>query len=583
MRLTNRIIFGIFVISLLGSATLAYGLSTEFLFEITIAGGTPFGTIANSTHILVTDLSSRTIQIFDLSGSSAPPSIDTSPGFPRGITINSTHILVTDNVGIQVFNLDGTGGVTIAATPLTTPLGLAINSTNIIVADEGSDEIIVLTLSGNQVTTFGSSVLIDPRDVVIDSNGRIIVADSGHNQITIFDSLGNLLTRFGNSTLSAPRGVAVDSIDRIIVSDSGNDRIVVFDSAGNVLTSFGSTGAADGQFNLPQMLAVDSNDRIIVPDSANGDVQVFAYASEGGGGSDSTHKTAPTSGLDWTTHRQIVTDGFRVNDFKVTLDNNWWTNFPEKQIIVGMPNEFEIKTFAQNGGLMIQELCFGLDEVGLINTAEVCLEAWYDYQQNIVDVKVIQDTNVINEDLLKVSTSEKYCDVDGMKCTATLFSDVVFMEHLKNKVMAIQSVDQSRRTMMPTSLNDGIVIFDDSLNPMLTRQIAGTGHEGLITVTQVEKYSDLWIAEDGRIYEMFGISDSFRLVNQSYEKDDDTGNVKNRTHSAYSDLVIWQQNLATEYFDSSLIQKSDKGFIPSAIDIDGIDHRTETMQKLNWH
>ena len=139
MRLTNRIIFGIFVISLLGSATLAYGLSTEFLFEITIAGGTPFGTIANSTHILVTDLSSQTIQIFDLSGSSAPPSIDTSPGFPRGITINSTHILVTDNVGIQVFNLDGTGGVTIAATPLTTPLGLVINSTNIIVADEGSD------------------------------------------------------------------------------------------------------------------------------------------------------------------------------------------------------------------------------------------------------------------------------------------------------------------------------------------------------------------------------------------------------------------------------------------------------------
>ena len=56
------------------------------------------------------------------------------------------------------------------------------------------------------------------------------------------------------------------------------------------------------------------------------------------GGGSNKHKTAPTSGLDWTTHRQIVTDGFRVNDFIVTIDDNWWTDFPEKQIIVGKKN-----------------------------------------------------------------------------------------------------------------------------------------------------------------------------------------------------------------------------------------------------
>jgi len=581
MKLTHKTIFTIFVISFLGSATLAYGLSVEFLFEIIITGGTgfPAATIANSTHILVTETISDTVEIFDISGGL----VDSFPtaNSPRGITINSTHILVTSIVEkIEVFTLSGTGGVSIAAS-LSTPQGLAINSTNILVADTFFDEIIVLDLSGNQVATVGSGLLIDPNDVVIDSNGRIIVADTGHNQIGVFDSSGNLLTRFGNSTLSSPLGVAVDSNNRIIVSDTGNDRIVVFDSSGNVLISFGSDGTANGQFRDPQMLAVDSNDRIIVPDIINNRVQVFAYTTteKSGGSNANKHKTAPTSGLDWTTHRQIVTDGFRINDFKVTLDNRW-TNFPEKQIIVGMPNEFEIKTFAQNGGLMIQELCFGLDEVGLINTAEVCLEAWYDYQQNIVDVKVIQDTNVIDEDLLKVSTSEKYCDVDGMKCTATLFYDVVFMEHLKNKVMAIQSIDQSRRTMMPTSLNDGIVIFGDSLNPMLTRQIAGIEKgEGLITITQVEKYSDLWIAEDGRIFEMYGESDSFRLVNQSYERHIDSGMVKNRTHSAYSNLLLWQEKLATEIFDSSLIQGSDKGFTPVST---GIDHRAETLQKLPW-
>ncbi len=136
--------------------------------------------------------------------------------------------------------------------------------------------------------------------------------------------------------------------------------------------------------------------------------------------------------------------------------------------------------------------------------------------------------------------------------------------------------------MMPTSLNDGIVIFGDSLNLMLTRQIAGTEkEEGLITITQVEKYSDLGIAEDGRIFEMYGESDSFRLVNQSYEMHVDSGMVKNRTHSAYSNLLLWQEKVATKIFDSSLIQGSDMGFTPAPVST-GIDHRTETMQKSPW-
>jgi len=76
-------------------------------------------------------------------------------------------------------------------------------------------------------------------------------------------------------------------------------------------------------------------------------------------------------------------------------------------------------------------------------------------------------------------------------------------------------------------------------------------------------------------------SDSFRLVNQSYERHIDSGMVKNRTHSAYSNLLLWQEKVATEIFDSSLIQGSDKGFTPAPVST-GIDHRTETLQKLPW-
>ena len=47
-------------------------------------------------------------------------------------------------------------------------------------------------------------------------------------------------------------------------------------------------------------------------------------------------------------------------------------------------------------------------------------------------------------------------------------------------------------------------------------------------------------------------------------------------------LIKHQNEIALKYFDSSKIQTSDKGFIVSTLDDNEIDHRTETLQKLNW-
>jgi len=323
-----KAILGIIIISLLGSAALAYGLSTEFLFKFDVNGGVgfPYATTSNSTHILVTDGGTKNVYIFDSLG--VPAGSFPTANLPRGITMNSTHILVTggDDV-VQVFNLSGNSLATFGGpADLGFPEGIAMNSTHILVADTGQDAIVVFNLSGVvQDTIATGGILLDPRDVAFDTSGRIIVADTGNGEMKILTPSGNIIDTFGDGTLITPFGVEVDSQNRIIVSDMGDDQIEIFDSAGNFLTRFGSTGTADGQFNDPQMLTVDSNDRIIVPDFTNKDVQVFAYATESstGGGGGNTHKTAPTSGLDWTTHRQIVTDGFRVNDFIVTIDDNW--------------------------------------------------------------------------------------------------------------------------------------------------------------------------------------------------------------------------------------------------------------------
>ncbi len=311
---------------------------------------------------------------------------------------------------------------------------------------------------------------------------------------------------------------------------------------------------------------------------------VFSSGSSTSAGGDSNkHRTAPTSGLDWTTHRQIVTDGFRINDFIVTIDDNWWTDFPEQKILLMLPNEFEIKTYAQNGGLLVQELCFGLAEVGLTNTAEVCLEAWYDYQQNIVELKVIQETDVIDVDQVYATTSEKKCSESGdMKCTSTLFSNVKFKESMRYNVMAIKSIDQSRRSMMPTSLNDGIDLIGVSINPKPTMTIPGIEkYEGLITITQIEKYSNLWISDDGRIFDV-NSSGSASIVDKDYTRHRDTDAFyMDRNHSEFDKLIAWTQQNAINVFDSSKLQKPDKGFISPAIDEDGIDNRSETLAKLD--
>ena len=107
-----------------------------------------------------------------------------------------------------------------------------------------------------------------------------------------------------------------------------------------------------------------------------------------------------------------------------------------------------------------------------------------------------------------------------------------FLEPLQDDVMAIKAIDYKNRYQI-SYLNDGFDISGDSLNPMNTKMIQGTEkHEGLIEITQSEKYSNLWIADDGRIFESNDYS-SLKWINQSFEKITDQGEPKNRSHSEF--------------------------------------------------
>jgi hypothetical protein len=145
------------------------------------------------------------------------------------------------------------------------------------------------------------------------------------------------------------------------------------------------------------------------------------------------------------------------------------------------------------------------------------------------------------------------------KCDST-FMSAIFLEPLKDTTMAIKAIDFKFRDQT-TYLNDGFDVSGKSLNPMDTSMIPSSiRNEGLILVTQTEKYSKYWVTEDGRMFERntFG---SFKQINQSFERFQDTGDARTRLHSGFGGILLYEQNRASEMFDSSkLISKLPDSF-----------------------
>lgn len=521
---------------------------TNYVVEFGTASGvydTAVDTTVTGTSFTVSPLSENTEYFFivraensaGITGASNEDSITTF-GIPElvlsfdAITANSAVVdWVIDANGGTISEIDverSLDGVTFADIEETETLGIDFIVDGDLTAN--TDFYYRMTATNE----FGTS------DYVLSTPASIMTTN-----LPVIDAVSNISLRFNESY-----------VDTIPACNDVEDGVLVTTSTGAVdsFTSGIQTITYDCQDS-------DGNDAISV-------VRSVTVANRSGGGSDERHKSSPTSGLDWKTNRQIVDGGFKMNNVSFDLDDNWHTDFAKQNVKVGSLNSFGVKTFAQNGGLWIQEFAFGIPEIGEYNDAEALVEVHYNYDKTIKETKIIQNSGVINEGSLFATTNQVSCSNDySMMCYSTELK-FIFDEPLKDDVMAIKSIDLSRRSMHPTYLNEGINVFGDSLTPSNTLQIAGTEkYEGLITVTQSEKYSDLWIAEDGRIFEMFGESDSFKLVNQEID-----GTMNDRVSD---ELKQWTQKNALSVFDSASIQGSDKGFV--TVEYPDIDTRTQFL------
>ncbi len=269
---------------------------------------------------------------------------------------------------------------------------------------------------------------------------------------------------------------------------------------------------------------------------------------KGGGGDE--HLTRPTFGVSHETFETIVDSGFRFNDQSFTINDNFHTPFAQQTVNIGEVNSFEAKIYADKR-IKVQEFLFGIPNVGEAHLAELGVEVWYDYNGEIEEVKAIQKSNVIDKETIVATHEKAKCQATDSeeKCDVTNVS-VVFLEPLKDKIMAVKAIDYKGRYQI-TYLNEGVEIAGESLNPMQTYLIpSNIRDQGLIKVTQLAKYSPYWQSDDDRMFEMNSFG-SFKEINITFERFQDTGTAYTRLHSGFGGVMAYELKRATGIFDAS--------------------------------
>jgi hypothetical protein len=288
------------------------------------------------------------------------------------------------------------------------------------------------------------------------------------------------------------------------------------------------------------------------------------------------YTSKPTFGLSHESNNKIVDNGFTFNNKTFAITNNFHTPFPEQPIAIGEINTFEATVFSEHG-LKVQEFIFGIPNKGEAHLGELSIEIWYDVFGEIQEIKAVQKSDVIDTETLLATHEKTNCASrdSEVNCDVTHIS-MVFLEPLQDKVMAIKAIDNMNRYQI-TYLNEGFDVFGESLNSMPSVMIpSSVKNEGLIQVTQTEKYNSNWITEDGRIFER-NDQGSFKQTNITFERFQDTGEPRDRLHSGFGGIIAYEQKRATDVFDASTLISELPDYVSISMPI--LSERIDTKMK----
>ncbi len=288
-------------------------------------------------------------------------------------------------------------------------------------------------------------------------------------------------------------------------------------------------------------------------------VSTVSLPSTGGGGG-SEHETRPTFGLSHTTYSQFVDYGLQYNEISYAITHNYHTDFPKQEVRVGEMNVFKAKAFVPYG-VKVMEFDFGIPVVGEAHNSEVMIQIWLDNELKVTKTDVLQKENLVDKKSLRVSASETNCSVlDIGKNCIQVVAKIIFLEQPFNDIFAIKAIDNNRR-VQTTYLNEGLDVTGNSLNPPDTALMA-QGKNGLVLMTQIDKFENLWQDPDGLFYTTNSFDSWIRLSPYVIEDNDPTWNVMTRYNDKFILLKEFEANRAIGVFDSSEIQSVLPDFKP---------------------
>lgn len=253
----------------------------------------PFGIYADKDRIYVTDISYKSLYIFDKKKNKVITIEGTDTEnflYPIDVvTDKKGDIYVSDSVRAKVFVFENNGDFshTIAPKELQRPVGLAISADGdkLYIVDALLSKIHVTTLDGKYLNSIGKKGDGDgefnrPTFMDVGSDGKLYISDSMNHRVQILDKDGNFINKFGHlgqeiGSFGSPRGIALDTHGNIYVSDTMFNNIQIFNQNGELLMLLGGYGDKKGQFSLPEDISITSQNSINITDVNNGRVQIF--------------------------------------------------------------------------------------------------------------------------------------------------------------------------------------------------------------------------------------------------------------------------------------------------------------------
>jgi sugar lactone lactonase YvrE len=366
---------------------------------------------------------------------------------PAGIVVDpsgNTYVADTGNNRIVEFDAHGIASVlTISglSPSLSSPSALALDgSGNLYIADTANSRVVKVSASGSgSVVSTGSATLSSPRGVALDPSGNLFIADTGNNRIVEVTSGGSaaaltITVSSGTSTLSSPMGLAVDTTGKLYIADSANNRIVTVapgSTTGVVASILGGV-----TLSAPKSVAVDRIGNLMIADSANDRIAEIDTSGNG------TVLYTGSNSLNGPVG--VAVDPFGTISLTDTGDSRVLTANPPV-----------------NGDLGSSDAIYSLNQ-SVVGFGHVLLGS-----STPVTLNLSFTTGQVGLGAVKVFTSGvqnlDFTSGSGTTCSGT------------TSASTLCTVQVSFLPTAPGLRNGAVVLFDTSLNPILTIPLYGFG------------------------------------------------------------------------------------------------------------